>query len=249
MADEPGMRFSSEELCLLAQLADEPTFPGIADPGLDEAGWSAVAAGLVARGVLSGRAEGEQVAQGTAAAIGIALFGDEVTSLAVGGPDSGRLISFYRQGGAVVEHEQEENGMHVLRALTVDRLPARLAQLVPLPEDDDASTAPGASLPLDEFAGAVRALADGDLAAACEAAPAASGYLAALSGSRAMTTVERRRREGDEVTAVSLTLVDGGTDQGLWLLELDEAEVEEDGVVVQRVSGAEGRRRLTALLV
>ena len=238
--------FTDEQLTMLAWLAGEDGFPYAGSPELDEAGWDAVAGGLVARGVLR---EDHTMADDPIldAVLGIVLFADSslrLTMVYAPGEGDSRHEVLWIQGDALVRQTVTPGGVHRFAGgnrLSLDML---IAVLLQFPTADDSVEGHGVEISPQQYAEAVALLRREGVDAATEDHPLLAEYLEALADARRLTNAEARhcaeedRYEGDE-----LTLVESPT-QGLWLMH----QADEDGaVLLQPIAPETGREAVGAL--
>jgi hypothetical protein len=243
--------FTDEQLTLLATLAGEPGFPGAPAPELDEAGWVAVASGLLARGVLHDDDSDGEV-HDSDAVLGIALFAPCSLWISMSyapGEGSSRQEILWLDGDAVVRQTRTPDGFHFFT--TGDRSAVAELQESVLAFLDGAPSQSGERGVLTEFEleDALELLHEEGADAAVRRHPAAAGYVAALDDARCVVSVECSRRVGDDlVEGDGLTLVDS-PDHGLWLAREDPWGEEPGGelVVVQRVSAGDARAQVAAV--
>lgn len=251
-AAEQELVFSDEQLALLGTLAGQPGFPAAVTPELDEAGWEAVAGGLLARGVLRDEDDHGDEVHDSDAVFGVVLSAPRSLWITIDyapGEGDSRQEILWLDGDVVVRQTRTPDGFHVFT--TGDRSQLLLFQDSVLAFLDDVSSVPGEArtLPAPDLEDALELLDEKGPGAAAQQYPAAAGYVAAVDDARCVISVDCSHRIGeDRIEGDGLTLVDSAV-HGLWLA-CDEPWGDEPGgdlMIVQRVSVAIARRHVAAL--
>lgn len=246
MSDGPQLAFSEAELALLARLAGAAYFPCTRLVELDEAGWEAVARGLLARGVLS-PGDPPQVAADVERVLDVVLFAERslwmtLTHAPGEGEDGGQVL--WRSPEGLVRHRPSWEGVHRLAACAPEAVDDLLATALDFRAVRGSAEGPSRTLPGEDFTHALQLNAGEGAPAAADRYPAAAGYVDALQDCRRMTHVTSRRRFEDVEPAGEVTLVESPR-HGLWRQSDDHAGA---AVVVQRIT-PEGARDLVSAVV
>jgi hypothetical protein len=244
--------FADEQLVLLATLAGQASFPAAVTPELDEAGWEAVAGGLLARGVLHDEDTHADDVHDSDAVLGVVLLAPRSLWITIDyapGQGTSREEILWLDGDVVVRQTRTPDGFHLFT--TGERSDVVAFQEIVLAFLDDADSQAGEprTLPALELEDAVELLYEEGPDAAARQHPAAAGYVAALDDARCVISVDCSHRIGeDRIEGDGLTLVESPA-HGLWLAR-DEPWGEEPGadlMVVERVSPGAARRHVAAL--
>jgi hypothetical protein len=252
-AAEQELVFSDEQLALLATLAGLPGFPAAVTPELDEAGWEAVAGGLLARGVLRDEDDYGDEVHDSDAVFGVVLSAPRSLWITIDyapGAGESRQEILWLHGDVVVRQTRTPDGFHLFT--TGDRNQLLLFQDSVLAFLDDGGADPPfecRTLPAAELEDALDLLDEEGPGAAAQQYPAAAGYVAAVDDARCIVSVDCSHRIGeDRIEGDGLTLVDSSA-HGLWLAR-DEPWGESpagDRMVVERVAPAAALRHVAAL--
>jgi hypothetical protein len=215
----PGeLVFTDEQLTLLADLAGLPGFPGASRPRLDDAGWTAVAHGLMARGVIHDDDPGGAVRLADAV-LGVALHADRwlwITVSDTQDPEagSGQEILWFK-AGVRVRQTVTCNGFHRFSTATPADL---LAEMLTLLADAGTPGRPAPQLTPAELEDAV-------------------------AGAHRVLRFEACRRAGPtRVTGAELTLVES-PEYGLCMLDVDPG----GAAALAPLTADEARAQLDAL--
>jgi hypothetical protein len=237
--------FTDEQLTLLATLAGEPEFPYTGSPALDDAGWDAVAGGLVARGVLR---EDRTMADDRIldAVLGIVLFADSslrMTMVYAPGEGDSRHEILWVQGDALVRQTVTPTGIHRFAGGNRVALDMLLAALLQFPAAEDSEEGDALTVAEEQYADAVALLRSEGVEAAAQSHPLVAGYLEALADARRLTNAESRHTGEDCFEGEELTIVESPS-QGLWLMRQDAGE---GAVVLRPIAAATGRELVAQL--
>jgi hypothetical protein len=213
----PQLVFTDEQLTLLALLAGEPGFPATPAPELDAAAWTAVAQGLVARGLIHDDEPSVEVRLADAV-LGVALFADRslsVTSVEPQDEDATRQEILWLKGELAVRQTRSAAGFHHFSTGTISEPPE-------LPPD---LAAAGRSPPAP-----ARPLSEAELADE-------------LFSARRVISVEAGRRHSDgAVTGERLTFVESA-EHGLLLL----GDADDGSAVLEPITPDGARERVASL--
>jgi hypothetical protein len=250
-AAEQELVFTDEQLALLGTLAGLPGFPAAVTPELDEAGWEAVAGGLLERGVLRDEDDYGDEVHDSDVVFGVVLSAPRSLWITIDyapGEGASRQEILWLDGDNVVRQTRTPDGFHLFT--TGDRSQLLLFQDSVLAFLDDVPSLPGErrTLPGDELEDALELLDEEGPGAAAQRYPAAAGYVAAVDDARCIVSVDCSHRIGDDrIEGDGLTLVQSA--DGLWLA-CDEPWGDEPGgdrMIVERVSPAVAREHVAAL--
>jgi hypothetical protein len=141
--------YTDEQLTLIADLAGEPSFPGARRPELDEAAWTAVAHGLIARGAIHDDDPPTPVRL-VDAVLGVALYADRWLWITIDSQEegaSGQEI-LWLSGDARVRQTVTSDGFHRFATATIDEL---LGEVLNLRASAGAPAGPPLTLDEEEF--------------------------------------------------------------------------------------------------
>lgn len=244
MTRPAALAFSAAELAFLADVMGG-TFPGlVADAPPD----ARVRSDLAGRGILDDSVDGALIVSDPArAAVDAALSGTALT-LAASDGGSACLISFFLARAGVVRYEVDPSGQHTLVLVARDAVSRHLDQIAQAVADADAGVEGSVEVDHARLVEAAQLMALGDAAGARVVLPEAPGYLEAFSDARLIATVTSHAQLGARIHVTGVSIVHSRA-HGLWLLDIGADGTDEVGsVTIERLSGVELARRLTALL-
>lgn len=244
--------FTDEQLTLLASMAGEPDFPAAIPAQLDEAGWAAVAQGLVARGILHDDDWLDDEPHDSDAILGVALFATRslwmTLTYAPGDGDTREEILWFA-GETFVRQTRTPEGFHVFTAGECVRVGALLDGLLDVAGSQSAAPAEQGRLSEEALDDAIDVLDVEGVDAAVGRYPAAAGYLAALDDARCIISVEASLRvDEDRVEGAGITLVNSPR-LGLWIARDDSSSDGPPGaeLALDQISADAARAHVAAL--